>query len=193
MQTIIKKIIKPILPYLITLIYWWGCLWYDKQYLTGKHFDRKRFTVGWRWILRYWFGQKILGNNRHLPWPAPPSVSVAVPQNIIFHPDDLHSINTPGAYFQGIDGKIYIGHGTEIAINTGFITANHDIYDLSRHSAGKDISIGENSWIGMNAIILPGVCLGPRTIVGAGSVVTKSFSDGNCIIAGNPARKIKDL
>ncbi len=51
--------------------------------------------------------------------------------------------------------------------------------------------IGEKSWIGMNSMILPGVSLGPNTIVGAGSVVTKSFIDGNCIIAGNPARIIK--
>lgn len=44
----------------------------------------------------------------------------------------------------------------------------------------------------MNAMILPGVKLGNNTIVGAGSVVTKSF-EGDCIIAGNPAKKIKDI
>jgi acetyltransferase-like isoleucine patch superfamily enzyme len=45
----------------------------------------------------------------------------------------------------------------------------------------------------MNSVILPGVELGPHTIVGAGSIVTKSFPEGNCIIVGNPAKKIKDL
>lgn len=45
----------------------------------------------------------------------------------------------------------------------------------------------------MNCSILPGVTLGEHTIVGAGSVVTKSFPEGNCVIAGNPARKIKEL
>ena len=45
----------------------------------------------------------------------------------------------------------------------------------------------------MNSVVLPGVHLGNNTIVGAGSVVTKSFMDGNCIIAGNPARIIKRL
>ena len=40
----------------------------------------------------------------------------------------------------------------------------------------------------MNSIILPGVNLGPRTVVAAGSVVTKSFPDGFCVLAGNPAK-----
>jgi acetyltransferase-like isoleucine patch superfamily enzyme len=45
----------------------------------------------------------------------------------------------------------------------------------------------------MNAMILPGVHLGDNTIVGAGSVVTKSFPEGNVVIAGNPAKIIKKL
>ena len=47
--------------------------------------------------------------------------------------------------------------------------------------------------IKMNAVILPGVTLGPNTTVGAGSVVTTSFAEGNCIIAGNPARLLYRL
>ena len=42
-------------------------------------------------------------------------------------------------------------------------------------------------------MILPNVALGDNTIVGAGSVVTKSFPNGYCVIAGNPAVKVKDL
>lgn len=45
----------------------------------------------------------------------------------------------------------------------------------------------------MNSIITAGVELGPRTIVAAGAVVTKSFPDGFCVLAGVPAKKIKDL
>jgi acetyltransferase-like isoleucine patch superfamily enzyme len=51
----------------------------------------------------------------------------------------------------------------------------------------KGIKIGNNSWIGMRAIILKGVTIGEKAIVGAGSVVTKDVPP-NAIVAGNPAR-----
>ena len=52
------------------------------------------------------------------------------------------------------------------------------------------INIGNNCFIGMGAIILPGVTIADNCIVGAGSVVTKSFFEPNSVIAGNPAKKI---
>ena len=55
------------------------------------------------------------------------------------------------------------------------------------------VTIGNSCFIGMNSLLLPGVELGDHTIVGAGSVVTKSFPEGNVVIAGNPARPICTL
>lgn len=52
------------------------------------------------------------------------------------------------------------------------------------------INIGSNCFIGHSTIMLPGVKLADGIIVGAGSVVTKSFNEPNYIIAGNPARII---
>jgi acetyltransferase-like isoleucine patch superfamily enzyme len=89
-------------------------------------------------------------------------------------------------------GRIYIGDYTQISANVGLITANHDVYDSTRHEVGE-IRIGRYCWLGMNAVVLPGVELGDHTVVGAGSVVTSSFAEGYCVIAGNPAKKIRDL
>ncbi len=54
----------------------------------------------------------------------------------------------------------------------------------------RGVTIGNNCWIGQNAVILKGVAVGDHCIVGANSVVTKSF-ESNSVIAGNPARLIK--
>lgn len=190
---IFRLIRAPFVILAVNLIYLWGCLWYDKRYLTGKYFSRTHYTTGWQWILRYWFGQKVLGKNRHVPWPVPPHVMIAQPSNIRFDPDDMQNFHTVGSYFQGIGAPVTIGKGTMIAGGAGFITANHSIDDVRGHQEGKPVTIGPESWIAMHAVVLPGVILGPHTVVGAGAIVTKSFPEGYCVLAGNPARKIRDL
>lgn len=192
----IKRILRIIrLPFvclLVFAVYCLGCLCYDRKYLTGKYFKKTHFSLGWQWILRYWFGQKVLGKNRQVPWPVPPHVQISNPRNIQFEPDDMDNFHSVGAYFQGI-APISIGRGTMIAPGVGLITANHDLSDLKKHQPAKPIILRENCWVAMNAVILPGVTLGPHTVVGAGSIVTKSFPEGNCVLVGNPARKLKDL
>ncbi|AHM57287.1 hypothetical protein EAL2_c20060 [Peptoclostridium acidaminophilum DSM 3953] len=143
--------------------------------------------------MKSFFYQRILGKNKSVPWPVSPNIRIGNYKNINFDIGDLHIFQTHGSYFQASKAKINIGKGSWIAPNVGLITANHDIYNLDKHVEGKDINIGKNNWIGMNSIILPGVTLGDNTIVGAGSVVTKSFPEGYCIIAGNPAKVIKTI
>ena len=171
------------------------CGRYDKKYCEGRFFSerfRGIFSTGWKWMVRDWILCKKFKTNLTVPWPIDPRNHVAFPHNIFFHPDDLNNFQGMGVYFQGF-GEIHIGRGTYIAPNVGLITANHDFSDLDSHLDPKPIIIGEKCWIGMNSIILPGVTLGANTIVGAGSVVTKSFPEGKCIIAGNPAKVIKNL
>lgn len=45
----------------------------------------------------------------------------------------------------------------------------------------------------MNSVILPGVTLRPNTVIGAGSVVTESLPEGNCVVAGSPAKLIRRI
>lgn len=92
-------------------------------------------------------------------------------------------------------GGIRIGSQCNIACNVMFLTSTHEFGDEGRR-AGTDISkaitIGDGTWIGARAIILPGVTIGKAVIIGAGAVVTKDC-ESNCLYAGNPARKIKEL
>jgi acetyltransferase-like isoleucine patch superfamily enzyme len=135
--------------------------------------------------------QKILGFNRAAPWPVSPFSSIGPPENIQFDPDDLNNFQGIGCYFQCFAARIVIGSGTYIAQNVGIITANHDPCDPHRHLLGKDVVIGRSCWIGMNAVILPGVRLGDHTVVGAGAVVSRSFPEGHCVLAGVPARLVR--
>lgn len=168
---------------------------FNRKYICGKWFQSPYMglgATGWEWIVKDYRSCKLLGVNQNVPWPCSPRIQVVCPENITFHPDDLNNFQTFESYFQAF-GKITIGHGTWIAPNVGLITANHCMDNLEAHEPAKPITLGESCWIGMNSTILPGVTLGPRTIVGAGSVVTKSFPDGNCVIAGNPAKVIRTL
>lgn len=162
-------------------------LFYSKKYLRGYFFDTKK--MGWYWCFMG-LPSRLWGANRNIPWPVNPYTIVSNP-NIEFDVDNINIFQTPGCYWQCKSAKIKIGKGSWIAPNVGLITTNHDICDVSKHVDGHVIVIGEESWIGMNSMILPGVVLGPHTVVGAGSVVTKSFPDGYCVIAGVPAKVIK--
>ena len=164
---------------------------FDRKYLKGRWFDDT--VVGWKWAWRSLFTQKIGRGNAYIPWPVSPYIVISNPQNIVFDVNDINNFQGFGNYYQNFSAKIIIGKGTWIAPGVGIITANHDPYNLDKHLPGKDVIIGKQCWGGMNAVILPGVVLGDHTMVGAGAVVTKSFPEGYCIIAGNPARKIKDL
>lgn len=167
-------------------------LFYSKKYLQGKYFQKNNIQ-GYKWAWKNIWGQKILGYNKQIPWPVSFRTEVGNKDNIEFHVDDLNNFQHFGCYFQNYNAKIILGRGTYIAPNVGIITANHKKDNLDEHDQGKDVIIGEKCWIGMNSMILPGVHLGNNTIVGAGSIVTKSFEEGNCVIAGNPAKIIKKI
>lgn len=139
-----------------------------------------------------WFMQKFFGRpgHRKVYWPVHPTSIVLDWQNIYAGVDSCPGLSI-GNYIQGMGG-INIGDYTRIAPNVGIISGNHDLYDIRKHTK-KKVTIGKYCWIGMGAIILPGVELGDFTIVAAGAIVTKSFSQGYCIIGGNPAKLIKNL
>ena len=87
---------------------------------------------------------------------------------------------------------VWIGDYVEFATRVSLLSSNHDLYD-QRISHRKPIIIGDYCWLGMHSTVLAGVELGSRTIVANGAVVTKSFPEGLCVLAGIPAKVVKKL
>jgi len=166
-------------------------LFFDKKYLCGRHFEES--MAGYFWAFASIWHRSIFRLAPPLPFPVNSRAYVSNPKNVEFHPDDLNNFQSSGIYLQNFAAKISLGRGCYIAPNVGMITANHDPHNLDVHLPGNAIILGEGCWIGMNSVLLSGVTLGDRTIVGAGSVVTKSFPSGYCVIAGNPAKMVRKL
>lgn len=61
-----------------------------------------------------------------------------------------------------------------------------------REEFGKPVEIGSDVWVGGGAIILPGVRIGSRAVIGAGSIVTRDVPD-SVFAAGNPCRVIREI
>lgn len=91
--------------------------------------------------------------------------------------------------------KVKIGDNCFLAPNVAIYTAGHPIYPTTRNSAyeyGKEISIGDNVWIGGSTVVCPGVNIGSNVVIGAGSVVTKNIPDWS-VAAGNPCKVIRRI
>lgn len=102
------------------------------------------------------------------------------------------------------DTRIYVVDGSCVAIGDCCMlsdhieirtTDNHAIYDKvsgKRINFEQNVMLGDHTWLGTRVTLLKGVELAEGTIVGAGSVVTQSNLIPNAIIAGNPARMIRE-
>ena len=106
-----------------------------------------------------------------------------------------NNVGLSGVTIHGTD--ISIGDHTAVGANTKII--DHDFHSLDylerrtddqTHAISKPIAIGEDVFIGCNSLILKGTRIGDRSIVGAGSVVTKDVEPWT-IVGGNPAKVIR--
>ena len=90
---------------------------------------------------------------------------------------------------------VTIGEGTLFGPNVQIYTATHPLNWQERAAgleSGKPVVIGENVWIGGSVVICPGVNIGNRSVIGAGSVVTSNIPE-DVFAAGNPCRVIRSL
>jgi maltose O-acetyltransferase len=90
--------------------------------------------------------------------------------------------------------SVKIGSFTLFGPAVQIYAATHplDAEQRRREESGKPVEIGSDVWVGGGAIILPGVRVGSRSVIGAGSVVTRDVPEG-VLAAGNPCRVIREI
>jgi len=159
---------------------------YDLKNLFGM---RREMSMGF--YLTDFVFRKLLRQNSGVKWAIHHTSTIHNPDKIVkgkgTYPGD-----SPGVYINAVNG-VNIGDYTNLGPNVGIVSSNHNFVNNDEHIVADPINIGRFCWLGMGAVVLPGVALGDFTIVGAGAIVTKSFPEGYCIIAGNPAKIIKEL
>ena len=96
-----------------------------------------------------------------------------------------------------IIGPVTIGNHVNLAQGITVTALNHNFSEPGKRIDEQGVStgqvvIGDDVWIGANAVVLPNVSIGCHSVVAAGAVVTKDVPDG-CAVAGVPAKIIKRL
>lgn len=96
-----------------------------------------------------------------------------------------------------IIGPVCIGNYVNLAQGITVTALNHNFEDVTRRIDEQGIStkpviIGDDVWIGANAVVLPGVTIGRHCVVAAGAVVTKDVPD-HSVVGGVPAKILKTL
>ncbi len=90
--------------------------------------------------------------------------------------------------------EVRIGEHTLCGPGVQLLTASHPLDAAARREReyGKPIVIGADCWLGAGALVLPGVTLGDRVVIGAGSVVTRDIPS-DTLAVGNPCRVVRSL
>lgn len=114
------------------------------------------------------------------PWRMSVGANVGINRGCEFYPT-----------MESQDGTITIGDNVALGPGVKFLSGGHDYSRENLPVVASPIKVGDRVWIGGLSIILPGVTIGEGAIVGAGSVVTKDVAP-HTVVAGNPARYIKD-
>ena len=90
--------------------------------------------------------------------------------------------------------RVIVGDYTQFGSGVQILTPLHPLNAALRRKQeyGAPVTIGSDVWVGSGAIILPGVRIGSRTVIGAGSVVSRSLPE-NVLAVGNPCRVVRDI
>ena len=155
--------------------------------LWRRYWDYRR--IGLRIRALNWLVHRVIYGQRGLKFSVHFASRVIRPDRVKLGKNVVSIGLKGGLYIQAVNG-VEIGDDTIIAPGVKIISANHDLEDYGKHFSCEPVRIGRRCWLGVNAIILPGVQLGDEVIVGAGAVVTKSFP-ARSVIAGVPAKLLR--
>lgn len=153
-------------------------LWYKYNYIKLRRTQIKVLNT-----------LKCYGINNYLCQ----GVQISLPENVTLgnHVWIGHNVKIDGR------GNVNIGSGCILARDVEIISSNHyfqgdDLMEIpyDKRFITKSIKIGENVWMGIRTVILPGVIIGEGAIIGACSVVTKNVPP-LAIVGGNPAKVIR--
>lgn len=134
--------------------------------------------------------QELFGSTGENPW-AGPGFQCDYGKNIHVGKDFIANFHVTILDI----APVYIGDYCMIGPNTLITTVNHPLSPAKRRrkiGIAKPVTIGNDVWIGGNCTILPGVTIGNNVVIAAGAVITKDVPD-NCVVAGVPAKVIKEI
>lgn len=145
-----------------------------------------------QWICKRKF--KVFGEGSEFrPYAYAISTSnISIGRNVIIRPSTmLFADDTePGSII--IENDVEIGSGVHFYVNNHAFDRTDVPIKHQGYYPSRPIKVCDGAWIGANSIILLGVVIGRNAVVGAGSIVTKDV-EPYTVVAGNPARKIKDI
>ena len=138
-----------------------------------------------RWRALAWFGLDIGGACTISPacWFGGTNVAIGAGSTVNY-----------GVFFDN-SARIELGSMVDVGMEVMFCTGTHEFGTPKRRAGrahGSAITVGDGTWIGARAIILPGVTIGPGCVIAAGSVVVADCPP-NGLYAGVPARLVRQL
>jgi acetyltransferase-like isoleucine patch superfamily enzyme len=98
-------------------------------------------------------------------------------------------------YGSSIAARASVKIGSYCHLGHYLFVMDNDQHDVARHTVvpqSYPVVIEDNVWIGSKVVILPGVRIGSRAVIGAGSIVTRDIPP-RCVAAGNPARVLRHI
>lgn len=145
-------------------------------------------------------GTLNIGNEVWLGWDSAQKLGRGT---ILLQPRLAESVITVGAHTQMSNnvtiiamGEVSIGKNCLIGDMTSIIDCDFHEIDPDERGSGvgpiKPVNIGDNVWIGSRVMILRGVAIGNNSVIGAGSIVTKSIPS-NSLAVGVPAKVVRKI